>query len=199
MTDVIENKMEKLSVNVPLVCVIIPTYNRFDSLIEAIQSIQNQTYSNIEIIVSNDKSSDKRYYEYDFSVFPNLQIIHLPKNSREIFKFPCPGYTRNEGMKHISPNAEYIAFLDDDDYWMPNKLEKQMNALKNNPEYKMSSTNAIMGRGHYSLQKKVRRFHPQNCARRRRQKLWHSGGPPGRPAPGSGGPRPGNSAQSGRR
>ena len=53
----------------PLVSVILPSYNRFDSLLNSIKSINEQTHKNIEIIVINDGSTDKRYDEY---VFDNM-------------------------------------------------------------------------------------------------------------------------------
>ena len=64
------------------VSVIIPTYNRFSYLLNAINSIKEQTYSNIEIIVVNDCSTQKEYYEHDWS---DIKIIHLEKNSKDKF------------------------------------------------------------------------------------------------------------------
>ena len=63
----------------PLVSVILPSYNRFDSLLKSIKSINEQTYKNIEIIVINDGSSDKRYDEYVFD--NNVNLISLKENS----------------------------------------------------------------------------------------------------------------------
>ena len=51
--------------DIPLVSVIIPTYNRFSYLLNTINSVKNQTYKNIEIIVVNDNSIQKEYYEYE--------------------------------------------------------------------------------------------------------------------------------------
>ena len=50
----------------PLVSVIIPSHNRFEYLVNAIESVQNQNYSNIEIIVINDCSTQQEYYEHNF-------------------------------------------------------------------------------------------------------------------------------------
>ena len=109
-----------------LVSVIIPTYNRFHSLLKAIHSVQQQTYKNIEIIIINDRSTDEKYYNYSFK---DCTIIHLSKNSREIFGKPSPGgYQRNIGMKIA--NGEWIAFLDDDDYWLKHKIEQQLETMK---------------------------------------------------------------------
>ena len=63
-----------------LVTVIIPTYNRFDYLLKAIQSVRNQNYKNIEIIIVNDCSSELEYYNYKFE---NCIVINLDKNSKK--------------------------------------------------------------------------------------------------------------------
>ena len=62
----------------PLVSVVIPTYNRFEYLLDAIQSVKNQTYSNIEIIVVNDCSTQEQYYSFDFG--SSVKIYYLPQN-----------------------------------------------------------------------------------------------------------------------
>ena len=62
--------MEKVSV-------IIPTFDRFDFLLDAIKSVKSQTYSNIEIIVINDGSTQKEYYEYDFEKSSQIAGLYL--------------------------------------------------------------------------------------------------------------------------
>ena len=96
------------------VSVIIPTYNRFKYLLNTIKSVKAQTYLNIEIIVVNDKSIQKEYYDYDWES-NNIKIIHLEKNSKEIFGYACAGFVRNKGIELSS--GKYIAFCDDDDIW----------------------------------------------------------------------------------
>ena len=64
--------------NKKLVSVIIPSFNRFDSLMNAIDSVFNQTYDNFEIIVVNDGSTDQRYYENEFP--KNVIKIDLKEN-----------------------------------------------------------------------------------------------------------------------
>ena len=109
-----------------MISVIISSFNRYDYLLNAITSVKNQTYKNIEIIVIDDGSTDLRYKN---NKIENVHMIHLDSNnSREVLGFPSCGYVRNFGFKKAK--GEYIAILDDDDYWLPNKLEKQINILK---------------------------------------------------------------------
>ena len=65
------------------VSVIIPTYNRFHFLLNTIKSVKDQTYKNIEIIVINDCSTQKEYYDYQFD--NDIIIINLKENSKKIF------------------------------------------------------------------------------------------------------------------
>jgi glycosyltransferase involved in cell wall biosynthesis len=101
----------------PLVSVVIPTYNRFKYVLRAIESINSQTYikngGSIEIILVNDRSTDQDYYEHSFD--SNVSVVHLDKNTRQIFGFACAGYVRTIGINHSK--GKYIAFLDDDDWW----------------------------------------------------------------------------------
>ena len=80
--------------DVDKVSVIIPTYNRFNYLMNTIRSIKLQTYKNIEIIVVNDCSTQEEYYEYDWN---DIKIIHLNTNSKEIFGFNCAAGQRLAG------------------------------------------------------------------------------------------------------
>lgn len=108
-----------------LVSVVIPTYNRFNYLLNTIESVKKQTYSNIEIIVVNDCSTQKEYYEYDWK---NIIIVHLQQNSKQLFGYACAGYVRNQGIKLAK--GKYIAFCDDDDIWFPNKIELQIKSMQ---------------------------------------------------------------------
>ena len=100
------------------VSVIIPTYNRFNYLLNTIESIKQQTYKNIEIIVVNDCSTEKEYYLYDWNKH-NIIIKHLEKNSKNRFGYACAGFVRNKGIELAT--GKYIAFCDDDDIWFPKK------------------------------------------------------------------------------
>ena len=127
------------------ISIIIPTYNRFKYLLNTIKSIKAQTYSNIEIIVINDCSTEKEYYEYNWEK-ERIIIINLENNSKIKFGHACPGYVRNKGIE-ISI-GKYIAFCDDDDIWFPLKLELQIKAMQETG-CKMSSTEGLKGHGIY--------------------------------------------------
>jgi glycosyltransferase involved in cell wall biosynthesis len=135
-----------------LVSVIIPTYNRYDHLLEAINSVQNQTYKNVEIIVVNDCSTDEKYKDGSIEKLNKVRVIHLPLNLRTKYNVKAAqGKTRDEGIKIAK--GEWIAFLDDDDYWYSTKLERQMDVLKENPDIFMCSTNMYQCDGIYSKNK----------------------------------------------
>ena len=145
------------------VSIIIATYNRFDYLLNAIKGAKEQTYKNTEIIVVNDCSDQKEYYEYDWAG-NDIIIIHLEKNSKSVFGFACPGgYQRNFGI-NIS-TGKYIAFCDDDDSWFPDKLTLQVKAMKET-NCKMSSTDGCVGRGPYNQSRKYRKYNAEVFWRR---------------------------------
>ena len=119
------------------VSVIIPSYNRFKFLLHAIKSVKEQTHKNVQIIVINDASTEKEYKEFNFEEL-GVYIIHLEENSYKKFGYSNLGYVRNQGIQEAT--GDYVAFLDDDDYWLPTKLEEQLNAM-DTYDCKMSSTN----------------------------------------------------------
>tara|TARA_B100001093_G_C26514693_1_gene879041 strand:- start:23 stop:790 length:768 start_codon:yes stop_codon:yes gene_type:complete len=143
--------MEKVSV-------IIPTFNRFEYLLNTIESVKKQTYNNLEIIVVNDKSTQKEYYNYDWGA-KNITIIHLDLNSKQFFGYACAGYVRNKGIE-IS-KGKYIAFCDDDDIWFPKKLELQINAMEKSG-CKMSSTDGLIGYGVYDENKIYMKYNEEH-------------------------------------
>ena len=143
--------MEKVSV-------IIPTFNRFKYLLNTIKSVKEQTYQNLEIIVINDKSRQKEYYDYDWES-NNIIIIHLDQNSKDKIGYPCVGYVRNKGIEKST--GKYIAFCDDDDIWFPQKIELQLNAMKKS-ECKMSSTDGLIGNGIYDKNKKYKKYNREH-------------------------------------
>jgi len=103
------------------VSVIIPFYNRVDWLCEAVQSVLDQTYKNFEIIVVNDGSPEN---VDDFLDKYQNKITYFKTENRG------PGPTRNLGIEIA--NGKYVAFLDSDDLWLPNKLEIQLKEMEKN-------------------------------------------------------------------
>lgn len=130
--------------NNPLVSVVIPSFNRLDYLLRAIESVLNQTYSKTEIIVVNDGSTEEGYLEHKY--IKDIKQINLEQNQKIINGFG-PGNIRNFGINKAS--GEWVAFLDDDDLWLKDKLEIQLNHLKGT-DLKMSSTDALIGNGIYN-------------------------------------------------
>lgn len=128
-----------------LVSVVIPSYNRFEFLQKAIDSILNQTYKNFEIIVVNDGSTQEEYYSYKFPKV--VKVINLETNQKNILGYVSNEYIRNFGIK--AARGKYLAFLDDDDLWMPEKLEIQLKSMIKNSS-KFSSTEGFYGLGHYN-------------------------------------------------
>tara|TARA_Y100000768_G_C23982699_1_gene686808 strand:- start:1689 stop:2396 length:708 start_codon:yes stop_codon:yes gene_type:complete len=130
-----------------LVSVVIPSLNRFDYLLNAVKSVENQTYKNYEIIIVNDGSDDQRYYDHNFS--EKIKIINLNRSEEKEIK--GPGDVRNYGISEA--RGKYIAFLDDDDIWMEEKLELQLKTMEEK-EFKFSSTEGYFGEGIYNPNKK---------------------------------------------
>jgi glycosyltransferase involved in cell wall biosynthesis len=137
------------------VSVIIPTYNRFKYLLNTVNSVKEQTYKNIEIIVINDCSDQEEYYSYDWK---DVIIINLKENSKKTIGFPCAAYVRNQGINVSS--GKYIAFCDDDDIWFPNKLELQLKAMKETG-CKMSCTDGLIGVGVFDKNKVYKKYNAE--------------------------------------
>ncbi|WP_081778494.1 glycosyltransferase family 2 protein [Xylanibacter brevis] len=115
-----------------LVSCIIPTYKRCDTLVRAVNSVLNQTYPNIEVLVVNDNNPDD---ECTTQVKKALKIYEGDNRVRLIMqdKHINGAVARNVGIK--AATGDYIGFLDDDDEWEPEKAEKQVNYLKSHPEF----------------------------------------------------------------
>ena len=109
----------------PEVSVIIPTYNRALLLQKAIQSVLDQTFQDFEIIVVNNYSIDNTIEVVRSFNDKRIKIINI-RNEGIIAR------SRNRGLKESQGN--YIAFLDSDDLWLPEKLEKQVELLDSNKE-----------------------------------------------------------------
>ena len=114
------------------ISVIIPTYNRKHTLSRSIGSVLSQTTKPLEIIVVDDGSTDGTR-DWISAEYPTVKYI----------------YQNNSGVSSARNNAirntrgEWIAFLDSDDEWLPNKLEQQINLIQDYPEYILCHTNEI--------------------------------------------------------
>jgi glycosyltransferase involved in cell wall biosynthesis len=108
----------------PTVTVIIPTYNRCNPLVQAINSVLAQSYKDFELLVIDDGSTDN-----------TRQVISAISDSRIKYIYKDNGgvsSARNAGIAQA--NGKYIAFLDSDDFWPENYLFTMVNSLRNNPD-----------------------------------------------------------------
>lgn len=118
----------------PKVTVLMPAYNAEKYIGTAIESILNQTYKDFEFIIVNDCSTDstldiiKKYAKKD----KRIRIISNKKNQKI-------AQTLNNGLKEAK--GKYIARLDADDWSYPERLEKQVNFMEENPDVVLSSGN----------------------------------------------------------
>jgi glycosyltransferase involved in cell wall biosynthesis len=108
-----------------LVSVIIPTYNRAVYLDLTIQSVLSQKHQNIEVIVIDDGTPNDKN-EILCKKFDKVKYI-------KIINSGGPAKPRNIGI--LEAKGKYIAFVDDDDLWLPSKLEKQVAVLENNTDF----------------------------------------------------------------
>ena len=122
------------------VSVIIPTYNREKTILRALQSVLDQTYTNIEVLVIDDGSTDGTADIVNGVNDERVKYIVLEKNDG-------PSNARNMGVQMAE--GEWIAFQDSDDCWHKDKLEVQMAYAKEHPEYSMiyCMYNAILESG----------------------------------------------------
>ena len=115
----IKNEIERL-----LVSVIIPFFNRIPLVIRAVNSVMRQTHSNIEILLVDDGSTeDRRGLEQLIREDSRVRIIQMTKNRG-------PAAARNAGIQQSK--GDFIAFLDSDDYFLPEKLAEQLISMKLN-------------------------------------------------------------------
>lgn len=113
-----------------MVSCIIPTYKRSDMLVRAIKSVLSQSYTNLEVLVVDDNNPGDEYSCQVHKVVSAISDNRLTIVTQE--RHINGAAARNAGIQAAS--GEYIAFLDDDDEWLPLKLEKQIEALSKQPE-----------------------------------------------------------------
>ena len=115
-----------------MVSVVIPTYERIATLSRAVDSVMAQTFSGFELIVVDDGSTDATA-EMILRDYPAVRL-HRQENTGV-------SSARNAGVALAS--GEWIAFLDSDDAWLPEKLERQLSHLAQEPELRLSHTDEI--------------------------------------------------------
>ncbi|MBD2579594.1 glycosyltransferase [Oscillatoria sp. FACHB-1406] len=132
-----------------LISVVIPVYNGQDTIEATLASVLSQSHCNLEVLVINDGSKDR-----------TLDKVNVIKDARlKIYSYPNAGLSasRNRGIERAQ--GDYISFIDADDLWTPDKLELQLQSLKNNPEaalayswtdYINSEGNFLFSGGHNS-------------------------------------------------
>lgn len=106
-----------------LVSIIMPSYNTGKFILETIVSVQNQTYTNWEILLVDDCSTDNTLDIIQLIDDPRIRVFVNEKNSGA-------AVSRNKAIREAK--GEWIAFLDSDDLWTPDKLEKQIKFMVDN-------------------------------------------------------------------
>ncbi|RXR17755.1 glycosyltransferase family 2 protein [Flavobacterium amnicola] len=114
----------------PLVTVVIPTYKRTDYLKLTLESILNQSFQDFEIIVVDDGTPN----DDNLMLCSSLDKVYYIK----IDNTGGPAKPRNVGIENAK--GKYIAFVDDDDLWTPEKLQKQVDILDENPDFGLVHT-----------------------------------------------------------
>lgn len=124
--------MEIKNIN-PLVSVIVPVYNGADFVSETINSILNQTYTNLEIILIDDCSTDNSRQVIDSFTDSRIKRIYLERNGNVCV-------SGNKGVE--CSTGEYIATIGHDDVWLPEKIEKQVEYMNSHPDISVCFTRA---------------------------------------------------------
>ena len=129
------------------VAVIIPTYNSAKYLPEAVESVLMQTHKRLELIIVDDGSTDDTA-----SVIAKYtdRIRYIHQSNEGSYK------ARNRGIQ--TTKSRYVAFLDADDVWMPNKLETQLDFLRANPTLGLVFSDAVFFRENEDNVSVVRTF-----------------------------------------
>ena len=146
--------MEHINV---LVSCIITTYNRPKLVGRAIESVLGQSYSSIELIIIDDHSNE--VYDEVKKLYSANGKVRFHRNAKNLGL----SASRNEGIK--LSNGKYVAFLDDDDVWLQDKLEKQVSFLEANKEFVGCSSSHIesVSKKTIKIAQEVYRFEDNTC------------------------------------
>jgi glycosyltransferase involved in cell wall biosynthesis len=117
----------------PRVSVVIPTYNRAALLVEAVQSALAQTFGDLEVIVADDGSTDGSAELVAGLGDERVEVLRLDHSG-------IPAVARNAAFSRS--RGEFVAFLDSDDVWIPEKLERQLAVLNRSPGVGLVCSNA---------------------------------------------------------
>lgn len=117
-----------MATNLPLISIVVPMYNSSRTIENTLKSVTDQTFNDYEVIVVDDGSTD------DSAALVEAFIRAHPDRAIALIRKPNGGVStaRNAGMR--VGKGEFIALLDSDDEWLPNKLEVQMDVLRKNPD-----------------------------------------------------------------
>ncbi len=121
--------------------IITPTYRRKELLVRAVTSLQNQTYTDWEMIIVNDSPYDETYTTFASSI-NDPRIRYFVNNTNK-----GVNYSRNFALERISADSTWIIFLDDDDYLSPDTLNHFSRLIMLNPDQKWFITNRALTNG----------------------------------------------------
>ena len=137
----------------PYVSIIVPTYKRPNKLIQTIKSVKKQTFRNWELIVIDDNNFGNKYFVETEKIMSRYELdlkIRFFQNKKN--KGACAA--RNLGIKKAK--GELIAFLDDDDIWLPNKLNLQISLFKKNKKLGLNFSDLILMDTEYNSETLIR-------------------------------------------
>jgi len=115
----------------PTVSVVIPVYSRAGTIMRALRSVMCQSFNNLEIVVVDDGSTDETVAIVEAAHISNLTLIRHSWNQGA-------AAARNTGIR--AARGRYVAFLDSDDVWAPEKLSRQLSKLEHMPADIMACT-----------------------------------------------------------
>lgn len=133
MTDAYKSTVRRAR---PFVSVVLPTFNRLDYLSATIASVFGQTLSDWELLIADDGSEETtRDYLRSLEKLERVRVLWGPHRG-------IPGFVRNSALAHA--RGDYVAFIDSDDLWMPQKLAHQVEALRHAPRCRWCYTDYVV-------------------------------------------------------